>query len=198
MAGNARVFRRSRQRLHFATGPLAAIAVAGYQATACGSTQGDQVHSDEPDIQTLRRLGSPQGHVHNRAIVAHGALLEWIIALVLIGHSVLMLGVAHGTTAPLRGFEHAHQTLHDDAIMAQGPVALAMANEHPAQHRSDRCDVVFPAAPRRDNGPPETITVALGTSLDTAAATIIAPILPADVLGQPPSVRRALLQVYRI
>jgi hypothetical protein len=156
------------------------------------------VHPDERDLQTLRKLDSPQGHDYERAIAARGFLVGWMIALVLIGHSVLMLGVAHATIAPLRGSEHAHLTSRDHAIMAQGPIALVMANEHPAQHRSDRCDVVFPAAPRRDDASPGTVPVGLGTSYGTLAASITAPILPADFPGQPPNVRRALLQVYRI
>lgn len=127
-------------------------------------------------------------------------VLGIITGVVLIGHSVMMLDAAHpalrSPSAPYHPVGLHDAPMWEGAVLP-GPIGTVM-DQHPAQHELDGCDVVLPAAPRRDDTAPEppSLISPAGSSVQAAQASVS--IGSPDTLCLPSRVRRALLQVYRI
>lgn len=130
---------------------------------------------------------------------------RWWVALVvlaaILAHDSLMAGGAHAA-AQVDDDARVHSAVHRVAIPAYGsgvsidPVMRGPDQAAEAPHRTG-CAVVRSASPPRDGGLDVITGLPLPTPAPAAAGASMAPITLV-MPGQPPGVRRALLQVYRI
>lgn len=126
-------------------------------------------------------------------------LVGCIIVVLLLGHSVLMLGAAHAALHPLAGLAHQSLAGRQDARLLDRVETTTTMEQHPRPQELDGCNTVLPLLPRRDDTAPDTPVIPASTNHAVQASihsnAMAAPRVAPDL---PSSVRRALLQVYRI